>query len=283
MGLARNCSKRGRAQAAFFTLLPLIFAALLSAFSGEVCAAQSSPAKAGKPAKTKTPAKKAPPEASVPFHIGETLNYNVSWTAFSSAASVQFSIPERKELFGWGTWHFRVTAHTLNTIRTLFAVDDQFDSYTDAVTLECRQYEMYQNEMGKKHDEVLHLLPEGQSARGNLPGIIVSPGTRDPLGAIYSLRGVDWERTPELRAPVYDGHDVYELRAHREAPSDTVEVAAGKYSATKVSIHVFHRGKELAGETFAAWLAHDSARTPVLMEAYLPLGTLRMELVSASR
>jgi len=219
----------------------------------------------------------------MPFRIGEKLNYNVSWATFSTAASVQLSVPERRELFGWGTWHFRASAHTLSPVRSLIAVDDQFDSYTDTTTLESRQYETYLNEMGKKQDQVLHLLPEGQSARGNFPGIVVSPGTRDPLGALYALRGVDWQHTPEFRAPVYDGHDVYELRARQEVPSETVAVAAGNYSASRISMHIFYRGKEVEGESFSAWLAHDAARTPVLIEASMPFGTFRVELTSASQ
>ena len=104
-------------------------------------------------------------------------------------------------------------------VRSIIEVDDQFDSYTDTATLESRQYETYLHEMGKKQEEILHFLPEGQSGRGDVAGIIVSPGTRDPLGAVYALRGVDWGRTPEFRAPVYDGHDVYEMRARLEVPS----------------------------------------------------------------
>ena len=48
----------------------------------------------------------------MPFRVGETLNYRVSWATFSSAASVQVSIPEHRDLFGWGTWHFRASIHT---------------------------------------------------------------------------------------------------------------------------------------------------------------------------
>lgn len=280
MSPVRTCSKQVPFRMAASVLLFILFSAGPSGKAQKLSPAQSASGKSGR---TKISAKKPPPDAPVPFRIGETLNYNVSWSAFSTAASVQFSVPERRELFGWGTWHFRVSVHTQSPVRSLFTIDDQVDSYTDAVTLECRQYETYLNEMGKKQDQVLHFLPEGQPSRGNLPGIVVSPGTRDPLGAIYALRSIDWEHTPEFRAPVYDGHDVYELRARLEVPAEKIAVASGSYSATRISIHVFHRGKELAGESFSAWLAHDAARTPVLMEASLPIGTLRMELTSASQ
>lgn len=237
---------------------------------------QSSPRKA----KASPP---APREAPVPFRIGEKLNYSVAWASFTSAASIQLTIPERRELTGWKTWHFRATAHTLSPMRSLFAMDDQLDSYTDTATFESRQYEAYLNEAGQKTNEIFRLLSEGQASSSSAPSIIVSPGTRDPLGAVYALRGVDWRETPECKAPVYDGHDVYEMRAKLDVPEETIAVAAGTFSTSKISIRLFQRGREVAGMSFAAWLAHDAARTPVLMVAEMPFGNFRVELVSASQ
>jgi len=223
----------------------------------------------------------APRDARMPFRIGEKLEYHVAWASFSNAASIELTVPERRDLMGWGTWHFRASAHTLSPMRAMIAVDDQFDSYTDAATLESRQYETYLNEMGQKQMEVFHFLPEGQPSRAHVAGVVVTPGTRDPLGAAYALRGVDWAQTPEFRAPVYDGHDVYDMRARLDVPAETVAVAAGNFSVSKISIRLFQHGKEVPGTSFTAWLANDAARTPVLLVAEMPLGNFRVELVSA--
>ncbi len=159
----------------------------------------------------------------MPFRAGEILNYRVAWAIFPNAAALQMNVVERRNLLGWQTWHFRASAHSQNPARTLFEVDDQFDSYTDTTTLESHQYELYLNEMGSQQNEVLHLIPVGQSARGAVAPVLVQPGTRDPLGAFYALRAVDWQRTPEFRVPVYDGSDLYEVRARQEAASEAVQ------------------------------------------------------------
>jgi hypothetical protein len=112
---------------------------------------------------------------------------------------------------------------------------------------------------------------------------MVLPGTRDPLGALYALRSVDWQKTPDYRAPVYDGRDVYELRARVVAANEAITVAAGNYAASRISIHLFQHDKEVSGMSFSAWLAHDLARTPVLMQADLPFGNLRVELTTATQ
>lgn len=215
------------------------------------------------------------------FHAGETLNYRVAWAAFSSAAAVQLTVPEQRNLFGWKTWHFRATAHTLSPVRSLFAVDDQFDSYSDEATLASHQYETHLSEMGRKQDQVLYLVSAGQPSRAPGPSVEVLAGTRDPLGAFYALRGVDWERTPEWRASVYDGRDVYEMSAKRESASETVMVAAGQRSASRVTIRVFQHGKELPSIHFSVWFTNDAVRTPLVIQAQLPFGSLHAELASA--
>jgi hypothetical protein len=222
-----------------------------------------------------------PKERPMPFRAGETLYYRVSWAAFSSAAAVQLNVNERRSLFGWQTWHFRTVARTLSPVSSLFPVDDQFDSYTDAESLESRQYETHLNELGKISDQVLHLVPTGQKSRAPGASVIVMPGTRDPLGALYALRAMDWQRTPELRAPVYDGRDVFEMRARRDTPGESVSVPAGSFTASRVSVSVFQHEKEVIAIHFAVWIASDAAHTPVVLQATLPFGTLRAELIPA--
>ncbi|HXW55786.1 MAG TPA: DUF3108 domain-containing protein [Candidatus Cybelea sp.] len=220
-------------------------------------------------------------EVAMPFRVGERLEYQISWASFATAATVELTVPERRNLYAWSTWHFRASAHTVNPVRRLFSIDDEFDSYTDATTLDTRQYEMYLNEMGRKVDQVWRFVPEGQSPRAPGPAVIVMPGTRDPLGTLYSLRSVDWQRTTQISAPVDDGNQLYQMRAIREAAGESVEVPAGKFSTTRIGVHVYQHNTEVSGISFAVWIAGDRARTPVVMRADLPFGTLRLELTSA--
>jgi Protein of unknown function (DUF3108) len=232
-------------------------------------------------ADAKKPVSESP---GAPFRVGEILNYRLSWAVFPTAASVQIDVIERRNLFGWQTWHFRASVHSQAPARALFEVDDQFDSYTDAATLQSRQYEMYLDELGKKDNQVLQLVPIGQSPRdSSMASVIVQPGTRDPLGAFYALRAMDWQRTPEFQTPVYDGSDLYQVRARREAPAEAVAVDAGRFQATKVSIHLYQHDKEVRDTSFQAWFAHDAARTPVLILAEMPYGSVRVELTAPSK
>ena len=239
--------------------------------------------------KKRPPAKPVPPAAAPvrpappTLRVGEKLQYRVSWTSFTTAASVELVVAEKRMLYGWDTYHLRANAHTLTPLRVMFAIDDQFDSYTDTGTLESRQYEMYLNELGRKQDSVAHLLPQGMPARGNGMMTIVPPGTRDPLSAIYSLREVDWNSTRESRMPVYDGRTLYEMSAQVIGPPQSVAVPAGTFSASKIDVRLTQNGREVQQTNFSIWLAHDAYRTPVAMQAELPFGSLRIEMTSAQQ
>ncbi len=231
-----------------------------------------------KPSKDSTPAKDAPKDAPVPFAAGEILDYNVSWAAFPSAATLHLSAIERHNLYGWDTWHLRATGSTENPVRRIFEIDDELDSYTDAVTLASHQYETYLNEMGKTEKSTMELTPQGTVPRGGIASVIVPPGTRDPVALLQSMRAWDWDRSPEMRTPVFDGHNLYDVHSNREAADEQVVVAAGDFRTTKIAVHIYKGGTEMQQIRFTLWLAKNAARTPAAMEAELPFGTFRMEL-----
>jgi len=162
----------------------------------------------------------------------------------------------------------------------LYPLDDQLDSYTDAVQLNSIQYEMYVHEQGKQQSSSWRLISDGSPAPANVTAARVSPGTRDPIGLLYMLRAADWKSVPQLRAPVFDGKNLYDVVAHLESPSEQATVPAGQFSASKISVRVYDHGQELTSTHFTVWLAQDTTRTPVLVETELPIGTARLEMTA---
>ena len=241
------------------------------------------PAARGQPTGEAPSKKETPAEAGFVLRPGETLEYNANIPKLNSTvADLKIVAVEKKTSGGKGSWHLQAFAHTENPYRMVFELDDRFDSYSEAGTMTGLQYEMHLSERGQKVDSVERLLslagdppPPGTSAAR------VLPGTRDPLGMLEYLRGVDWNRTGEVRGPVYDGRKLYEVRAVPVAKSAQVSVPAGKFDATKIEIRVLDNGAEMKDAHFLLYLSNDSARLPVLMEAVLPVATARVELTKA--
>jgi hypothetical protein len=215
------------------------------------------------------------------FRIGEVLNYRVDWGRYTGAASAQLQIVDRSDFEGLEAWHFRATVHTAEPVRALYPMDDQIDSYAVPGNLTSRQYQERLREFGSVETTDALLVSSGDVASLSSPRVIVPPGTHDALSAIYFLRMADWTAGTEIRAPVFDGENVYQMRAKASVPS-AIHVMAGTYQATKIEIHLFDGSKEIPDESFNLWLADDPARTPVLCEAQLTMGSLRIELTGDS-
>ena len=223
----------------------------------------------------------APAEQAVPFHGGEKLSYRVMWSKFSvNAGTLDLLVAQHGNFFGHPAWHFQARAATVQTMRLVYPLDDQFDSYTEAIKLASLQYEMYLHEQGKQENDSWRMTADGAPAPPDATAARVVPGTRDPIGFIYAARAADWKSTPELRTPVFDGHHLYQVDAKLGLPADHVTVPAGDFQASRIDIRVSERGEELADTTFSLWIAQDAVRTPVLIEASLPIGTARVELTS---
>jgi hypothetical protein len=139
---------------------------------------------------------------------------------------------------------------------------------------------MYLHEQGKQETNSWRLISDGSPAPANIVAARVTPGTRDPIAFLYVLRAADWKSTPELRVPVFDGHNLYDVVAHLQSQSDQATVPAGQFTTSKIGVSVFQHGQELAGTHFTVWLAQDATRTPVLVESELPIGTARLEMTA---
>jgi len=241
--------------------------------------ASAQKSKRSKP-RTKAPAVSGAPAAlPVPFRPGEILEYRVLFSKYSvNAAKIETAVVEQRNFFGHMAWHFRAVAHTLDTTRMLFAIDDEFDSYTSVASLFSLQYEMYLHEQGKDQTSMYRMTTDADPAPADVTALRVVPGTRDAIGFLYNLRAADWQRTAELHAPVFDGRRLYDVIARVDTPQGNVSVPAGNFPAFRVSVRLFDHGKELTDTRLWVWIARDAAHTPVLVEAEIPFGTARIEL-----
>ncbi len=226
----------------------------------------------------------APAEPGFTLRAGEALEFAANVTQLNSrVANLKIVTAERRNFYGQNSWHLQAFAHTENPYRMVFELDDQFDSYSAAGNLASLQYELHLSERGQKVDSVQRMVSSPQEAApADASAARVPAGTRDPLGLLQYLRGIDWNKTPEIHSAVYDGRKFYEVRAVLRGQAAAVQVPAGKYTATKIEIHVYENGAEMKDAHFLLYLSNDAARLPVLLEAVLPVATARVELTKAN-
>ncbi len=215
-----------------------------------------------------------------PLRTGEVLEFTANVSKLSNVANLRVSVVDQRSFLGKTVWHLRANAHTENPLRMVFALDDQFDSYSDARALTSVQYEMRLEERGEKVESVQRMMTSG-GAPADATAAIVLPGTRDPLGMLEYLRGVDWTKTAEVRSPVYDGRKLYDVRARFRGGAQRVSVPAGDFTTSKIELRVFDNGTKMKDSHFFLYLANNPARTPVLLEAVMPFADARVELLKS--
>lgn len=219
------------------------------------------------------------PEAFSPTP-GENLDFAASIAKVGNVASLRLLVLNKKEMNGKPAWHFQATAKTQNAMRLIFELDDRFDSFSEGNSFTGVQYEMHLSERGQKVESIQRLTTTGKEPPPpGMSAAVVLPGTRDPLGMMQYLRSVDWEHTREVKGPVFDGRKLYDVRARLIGTSE-VKVPAGRYTAATIDARVFENGTEMKDAHFTLYLAHDAARTPVLLQAVLPFAEARVELQS---
>lgn len=246
---------------------------------GEETIAAGNPVPAERPSGNGASSAVTAPEPGFTPTPGEVLEFSASVAKVNNVASVRLRTREKAELRGKDAWHFQAFAHTQNPLRMIFALDDQFDSYSAPGNYTSLQYEMHLDERGQKVNSIQQLSATAKEPAP--PGASIArvlPGTRDPLGMLQYLRSVDWAKTSEVRSPVYEGRKLYDIRA-RKTGSAKVSVPAGEFATNTIEIHVFDNGVEAKDSHFTLYLGKDAARTPALLEAVLPFATSRVELL----
>ena len=128
----------------------------------------------------------------------------------------------------------------------LFAIDDEFDSYTSAANLFSLQYEMYLHEQGKGQTICLphdHAMPIPR--RPMSPRFASCPERATPSVFYIIFAPPTGSARRSFESPVFDGRRLYDVVARMDTPQGNVTVPAGNFPASRIAIRFFDHGKEL--------------------------------------
>ena len=89
------------------------------------------------------PGRPAPPAAAparrserpVPFHVGETLTYDVSWSSYLSAGTAVVTVKEKRPSFNSTAYYIVAEARPTPLLSKLYTLYYKLDTLLDAYTL----------------------------------------------------------------------------------------------------------------------------------------------------
>ena len=228
-----------------------------------------------------------PRERAVPFAVGETLTYDVSWSTFLTAGTAVSTVKEKKPSSNSIAYYIVAEGRTTPLLSRLYPVYYRMDTLLDSYVL-LPQRGTYYSEEGKRHrlrttqfdraaNKVFFEYQSDTTVKDNFP---TSPLTQDALSAIYTLRATAFKAGDRITMPVSDDGLNYVVQADIGAP-ERVTTPMGAFGAWKARLTVVDDKQKPVGSNAAIWISDDARRLPVRLQADLPVGNFNLVLREA--
>ena len=66
---------------------------------------------------------------------------------------------------------------------------------------------------------------------------------------------------------MYDGNDMFEVRAQLEVPDETIAIDGGNFHATRIDVHLYQHGRQVEKTDLSMWFENNAVRTPLLLKS----------------
>ncbi len=223
-------------------------------------------------------------ERAVPFHVGETLTYDVSWSTFLTAGTAVATVKEKKASYNSTAYYIVAEGRPTPLVSKLYSLYYKIDTLLDSYTLLPQRGSVYSEEGGKHRfkstrfdraaQKVFYEYQTGTTVKSDFT---VSPVVQDALSAIYVLRAIPIKAGDRMTIPVSDNGTVYKVLVEVGA-LERIRTPVGEVSAWKVKPSMSDAKGRPVGRNVALWMSDDVRRLPVKMQAELPVGSFNLVL-----
>jgi len=246
-------------------------------------ASRPPPHPAPAPKATSTPRVERP----VPFAVGETLSYDVSWSTYLTAGSVSVAVKDKRPSFNSTAYYIVAEARPTQLLSKLYSLYYKLDTLLDSYTLLPQRGSVYSEE-GKRHRfkttqfdrgaaKVFFEYKTDTTAKADFP---TSPVTQDALSAVYVLRAIPLQAGDRMTMPVTDNGINYNVRFD-VGGQERVRTPLGDQAAWKVKLTVVDDKKAPVGRNIAIWMGDAPRRLPIKLQADLAVGSFNLILREA--
>ena len=282
----------------FVILLAVVTLSVTSlGFAAQTSGAKPQPKKtapAKPPAKpTQKPATKPTPsppravarvEAAVPFAVGETLTYDVSWSSTVSAGTAVLRVQEKRPSYNSTAYYIVAEAQPGSLLSRLYTLYYKADTLLDAYTLLPQRGSVFSREGKRQRMKITEFNHGSKSARFQMQtsrimvkDLAVRSDTQDLLSAIYSLRTIPATTGDRVSMAVSDNGRMYMTEFAFGAP-ETLKTSFGSVSAIKVTPMIRDDAGQPVARGSSLWLSNDDRRVPLRLETQLAVGRFVLAL-----
>ena len=213
-----------------------------------------------------------------PFHPGEKLTYNISWSNVFSAGTAVMEVKKEKADDGRDVLRFISTARTTGMVDSVYPVRDTIQSVFDPRIMMSLSYSLNQSHGKRKRKRELvfdhgnkkvTVTDDGKQEILDVPGNV-----QDALSSLYYVRTLEEFITGKpIVVTVHDSGKTWTVEVH-VLGREKVKTPAGEFNTIKIKTYPKYEGVFLnKGEIFI-WLTDDSRKVPVLMKSTITIGSI---------
>lgn len=236
----------------------------------------------------KAPAAPKPPrrEISVPFKVGETLTYDVSWSQFLTAGTAVAKVVEKKASNGSSAYAIVADGRPVPLVARFYPVYYKMDSLLDSFTALSQWTSNYSEESGRKRqtftrfDRVRRRAFYEDPVASSKEDFTVPANVQDGLATLYAIRGRAFKAGERFTVPVADDGSLYSVEFEVAGPA-RVSVPFGDIAAWSLKITILDVQRQSVASNTMAWISTDGRRLPVKLQSDLPLGSFVLALRDA--
>lgn len=219
-------------------------------------------------------------EPAVPFTVGETLTYDVSWSSMLVAGTATARVIERKG----PAYAIVADGRPVPLLARLYTLYYKMETLLDSVTLLSQRGSLYSEEGAAKTTGTTRFdrtarraFYERQSDTIERADFPIAAGTQDGLAVLYALRGRTFKTGERFATPVADSGSMYTVQVAVAAPTP-VKVPAGEFSAWSLTAAINDAQGQPVWKNIGVWISNDARRLPVKLQAELPVGSFVLAL-----
>jgi hypothetical protein len=223
-------------------------------------------------------------EAAVPFKVGETLTYDVSWSSFLVAGTAVAMVKEKTAPKNAPSYFVVAEGRPLPLVAKIYALYYRIDTLVDCFTLLSRESTVYSEEGGRRRTatttfdrKTRKALYEVQGDAASKTERTVPSQTQDGLAALYALRAIGLRPGATLELPISNDGELFTVGITVGAV-EHVRVPLGQIDAWGLRLTVLDANRQPVGSNIAAWISTDARRLPVKLQADLPVGDFVLAL-----
>jgi hypothetical protein len=227
-------------------------------------------------------------DSTVPFKVGETLTFDVSWSSFMVAGTAVSTVRERRPSAANASAYYIVAeGRPLPLIARMYSLYYKMDTLLDTSTLLPQEGSLYSEEGRRQRMGTTKYDRTARRAFFELQGdppiradVNVPAQVQDGLSALYALRASPLSAGTRLTYPILDDGSLYTV-AMQAAATERIKVPLGDLEAWNMKVSITDAQGKPVGQNIGVWISSDARRLPLKLQAELPVGNFVLALRDA--